>query len=94
MTPDETMLAAAEKLVGECAYRAKLDGRSADYRAACAADDQASSRDTQQAIDAVQYDLAYIQSKMQGDGIEKPAEEQQQSKAWREAREVADGPGP
>lgn len=86
MQPDETFIAAAEKLVGESPLRAKLDGRLAYYRAACEADEKASSRATQQGIEQVKTDIAYIESRMARDGELKPAEEQKQSREWLESR--------
>lgn len=86
MQVDQELIAAAEKLVGESPLRAKLDGRIADYRAACEADEKESSRESQQAIEQVKNDNAYIESKMLSDGVLKRAEDQVQSKAWRESR--------
>lgn len=86
MQPDETLIAAAEKLVGDCPYRAKLDGRVAAYRAACEADEKASSREAQQGIEWLKTDIAYIEQKMARDGEPKRAEDQKQSREWRESR--------
>lgn len=85
MKPDETLIAAAEKLVGDSPLRNKLNGRIADYREACERDEQKSDERSQAEIKRCEFDLGYIGQKMAGEGQLKRDEDQVQAKAYRDS---------
>lgn len=85
MKPDENIIAAAEKLIGDSPLRGKLNGRIDDYRAACERDDEEGAKRSL-------FDIEYLSFKMARDGEVKPVEEQIQGKEFcdRKEREAKD----